>query len=322
MTEAWLELEITAKAHEAVDIVRFELASADGALLPPFAAGAHIDVEVAAGMVRQYSLCNAPSERNRYVIGVLRDPQSRGGSRAAHEQLQAGQRVRVSYPRNHFELAADAARVVLLAGGIGVTPLLAMAEQLAAAATPFTLHYCARSKDRAAFLDRIAQARFSSAVNLHFDDGAAAQRLDIDAALAVTLARAHLYVCGPPPFIDFVLERARAKGWPETALHREYFVAPVQQRATPDDEFEVELGRSGRVFTIPRGRSIVDVLNAAGLEIDISCEQGVCGTCLTRVLKGEPDHRDVYLTNAEHLRNDQMTVCCSRAKSARLVLDL
>jgi vanillate O-demethylase ferredoxin subunit len=318
----WLQMKIAVKADEAMDVVRFELVHPDGEPLPPFSAGAHIDIEVSPGLIRQYSLCNPPSERGRYVIGVLRDPKSRGGSRAAHDGLHAGQLVRISGPRNHFELDPSASRVVLLAGGIGVTPILAMAEQLAVSATPFTMHYCARSRNRAAFLSRIARSSYSGAVSLHFDDGPAEQKLDIDSILAPPLPDTHLYVCGPRAFIDFVLQLARSHNWPESSLHREYFVAPAQPRTTPDDEFAVQLGRGGRIFTIPRGRSVVQVLNDAGIGIEVSCEQGVCGTCLTRVLEGEPDHRDVYMTDAEHRRNDQMTLCCSRSKSAILILDL
>jgi vanillate O-demethylase ferredoxin subunit len=197
-----------------------------------------------------------------------------------------------------------------------------MAEYLSESGKPFELHYCVRTAARAAFVRRMMQSSFSAHVHLHLDDGSIEQRLEIGQALGSSADDAHVYVCGPAPFIGYVLESARARGWPEARLHREFFAASTPNVTSEEGAFEVQLRSTGQVLTVPADRSIVEVLGEAGVALEVSCEQGVCGTCLTRVLEGEPDHRDVYLTDAEHLRNDRMTVCCSRSKSARLVLDL
>ena len=315
-----LSVRVAHKARVAEDICVFDLVAADGAALPPFEAGAHIDVQLPGGLTRQYSLCNPPHETHRYQIGVLRDAGSRGGSRALHEAVQVGQALTISAPKNHFALAPDAGRSLLLAGGIGITPILCMAEALQAQGAEFEMHYCARSRSRAAFLDRLAAAPFAARVATHFDDEAAAQRLDIPALLAAADARTHLYVCGPRGFIDAVLSAARARGWSETRLHMEFFTGTVVDGAA-DTAFEVELKRCGRVVTVPAGVSIVQALARAGIDVMVSCEQGICGTCLTPVLDGVPEHRDDYLTPEERAANDQMLLCCSRARTPRLVLD-
>jgi vanillate O-demethylase ferredoxin subunit len=281
------------------------------------------------GLTRQYSLCNDAGENHRYRIAVLRDAASRGGSQAMHERVEVGQTLTISAPKNHFPLAPAsvavgteaAGRSLLLAGGIGVTPILCMAEALGAAGADFEMHYCARSRRHAAFLDQLAAASYADRVQLHFDDEPPAQRLDIPALLAAPDARTHLYVCGPRGFIDAVLSSARAQGWPEAQLHCEFFAGEVVSADT-DAAFEVALQRAGRVVTVPKGITIVKALENAGIPVMVSCEQGVCGTCLTPVLDGVPDHRDSYLTPEEQAANDQMLLCCSRAKSARLVLDL
>ena len=289
--------------------------------LPPFTAGAHIDLRLPGGLVRQYSLSNVPADGGRYVLGVLREPASRGGSAAVHQALPEGAVVEVSPPRNHFGLAEAAEQHLLLAGGIGITPLLCMAERLAVAGADFRLHYATRSRARTAFAERIAQAGFAPRVQFHFDDGAPAQRLDIEAVLKDAHPGTHLYVCGPQGFMDAVLGAARRRGWPEAELHYEFFgAAPVD--AAGNRAFEVQLASSGRVIPVAADRSVVQALAEAGVTVMTSCEQGVCGTCLTRVIDGQPEHRDQYLTPEEQAANDQFLPCCSRAKSARLVLDL
>jgi vanillate monooxygenase ferredoxin subunit len=324
MSATTLSVRVGRKTAAAQDIFIFDLVSADGAALPPFTAGAHIDVHLPGGLVRQYSLCNSPHQAQHYRIGVLRDAASRGGSQAMHERIEVGQTLSISEPKNHFPLApsaASAGRSLLLAGGIGVTPILCMAEALGAAGADFEMHYCARSRRHAAFLDHLAAAAYAARVQLHFDDEAPAQRLDIPALLAAPDALTHLYVCGPRGFIEAVLSSARAQGWPEAQLHCEFFAGEVVISDT-DAAFEVALQRSGRVITVPKGITIVRALEDAGIPVMVSCEQGVCGTCLTPVLDGVPDHRDSYLTPDEQAANDQMTLCCSRSKSTRLVLDL
>lgn len=316
-----LRVRVARKQTEAEGIVSLLLAPLDDAVLPPFTAGAHIDLHLPNGLVRQYSLCNEPSDDGHYRIGVLRDPQSRGGSVAVHDALQAGNVISISEPRNHFPLAEQAPHHLLMGGGIGITPLLAMAETLSQRGEAFTLHYATRSRERTAFTQRLAQSPFARHVHLHTDDGPAEQRLNIDAVLRDAPQGAHMYVCGPQGYMDAVLGTARAQGWPETRLHMEFFgAAPTQ--TDQDGGFEVELAQSGRVIAVGKTQTTLQALLDAGVDIPMSCEQGVCGTCLTRVISGVPDHRDHYLTPEEHAVNDQFLPCCSRSLSPRLVLDL
>ncbi|WP_248765020.1 PDR/VanB family oxidoreductase [Pseudomonas protegens] len=315
-----IDVLVVARHDEALDICSFELAAADASPLPAFSAGAHIDVHLANGLVRQYSLCNHPAERHRYLIGVLKDPASRGGSSSLHQQLEVGTRLLISAPRNLFALEHAARRSLLFAGGIGITPILSMAEQLAHSGADFQLHYCARSAQRAAFVQRLQASPFAERVSLHFDEQPDTA-LDIAQALAGPRDDVHLYVCGPGGFMQHVLDSARAQGWKEQCLHREYFSAAPIDHST-DASFAVKLASSGQVFQVPADRSVVQVLQDQGIEVPISCEQGICGTCLTRVLEGVPEHRDLFLTEDEQARNDQFTPCCSRARSPLLVLDL
>lgn len=321
MSTPMLNVTVARKTVEAEGICSFELVAADGRPLPAFAAGSHVDVQLPGGLTRQYSLCNDPQESHRYLIAVLDDPASRGGSRAMHAQVHEGDALAIGAPKNHFALAHEAKSHLLLAGGIGVTPILCMAERLARIGADFRMHYCTRSASRTAFRDRIAASAFADRVHFHFDDGATAQQLDIPALLSAPAPGVHLYVCGPKGFMDAVLGSARAQGWPEAQQHCEFFSAEVGP-AEGDGAFEVQLASSGRVIPVPKDRTVVQALAAAGVEVQTSCEQGICGTCLTRVLEGTPDHKDLYLTPEEQDANDVFTPCCSRAKSARLVLDL
>jgi vanillate O-demethylase ferredoxin subunit len=320
MSEAMLEVRIGRKAMAALDIVELDLHPVNGGALPPFDAGAHIDVEVRPGLIRQYSLCNDPQETHRYQIGVLRDPNSRGGSAAMHDELAEGQLIRIGAPRNRFALV-PAQRSLLFAGGIGITPILCMAERLARDGAAFEMHYCTRSPERTAFAARIAASNFAGHVTVHHDAGPAEQRLDLQRVLPAPHAQTHLYVCGPRGFIDWVCDAARDAGWAATQIHFEHFAGPDADRAD-DGAFEVRLARSGATLAVPADRSVAAVLHAHGIDLPVSCEQGVCGTCLTRVVAGEPDHRDSYLTDEERCRNDQFLPCCSRSRSACLVLDL
>jgi vanillate O-demethylase ferredoxin subunit len=312
-------VRVLLRRTEAQDICGLDLAAADGGALAPFTAGAHVDVHLPGGLLRQYSLCNDPEDHARYRLAVLQEPASRGGSRAVFG-LQVGDELSVSEPRNHFPLAASAVRSLLIAGGIGITPLLAMAHALHRADAPFTLHYCARSRQRAAFLDELG-ARFGSAALLHFDDGPEPQRFVVAQVLGAPRAGEHVYVCGPAGFIDHVLSAARELGWPEAQLHSERFSADAPQVQEGDQPFEVEVASNGLVVPVAVGQSIAEALLERGVEVPTSCEGGVCGTCVVRVLRGTPDHRDTYLTDAEHAEQ-LITTCCSRARSARLVLDL
>ena len=319
---ALLQVRVARRTLEAQDICSLELVACDGTALPAFAAGSHVDVHLPGGTVRQYSLCNDPAETHRYQIAVLRDPASRGGSAAVHERLAEGDELRISAPRNHFALAPEAPRHLLLAGGIGVTPILCMAERLSVLGADFHMHYAGRSPQRMAFVQRIRDCAFAGRVQLHHDDGEAAQRLDIGAVLAAAGPDTHLYVCGPQGFMDAVLATARQQGWAEARLHWEFFAAADAGPRGGDTAFEVQLASSGRIVPVAADQSVTQALQAAGVEILVSCEQGVCGTCLTRVLAGQVDHRDAYLTAEEQAAHDQFTPCCSRARCERLVLDL
>lgn len=320
MDAALVRVRVIATVREAEDIVSLELARTDGTPLAPFSAGSHVDLHIGPNLVRQYSLCNDPTENHRYVIAVLRDPHSRGGSIAVHDTINVGDTLHISEPKNHFPLA-QAGAYLLLAGGIGVTPILCMAERLARTGADFSMHYCTRSPERTAFRDRISASAFADRVQFHFDSGGPEQRLDLEAALACVSDDLHLYVCGPSGFINAVTEAAKARGWPGERVHLEYFGAAPQD-TSGDQAFDVRIASSGLTLAIPADKSVVSVLAAHGIEIPVSCEQGVCGTCVTRVLEGTPEHRDVYLTDEEHVLNDQFTPCCSRAKSRLLVLDL
>jgi len=315
-----LSVKVVNKTQEAEDIVSLELASTDGKTLPSFSAGAHIDVNVPGGLTRQYSLLNDSGEQHRYVIGVLRDPESRGGSTAIHDKVNVGDVLQISEPKNHFPLVKSQ-RSVLFAGGIGVTPILCMARRLSAANADFQMHYCARTPERMAFKGDIESSAFAVRVQFHFDNGDDAQKLKLEEVLAEPQSGTHIYICGPTGFIDYVVNTAKAQGWPTEQVHLEYF-GGVEVDTSDDESFEVKIASTGQTFTVPADKSITQVLDENDVFIPVSCEEGVCGTCLVRVLEGEPEHRDLYLTDSEHAANDQMTPCCSRSKSSVLVLDL
>jgi vanillate O-demethylase ferredoxin subunit len=316
-----IRVRVKAIVEEAIDIKTYEVVAADGSALPPFAPGAHIDVHLGAGLMRQYSLCNDPRESGRYVIAVKKEPQSRGGSRTMSEALKPGDVIEIGAPRNHFALAPDARHSVLLAGGIGITPLLAMARQLAAADASFELHYFTRSPAHTAFRTVLSAAPFAGRVHLHFGLEPDQLAILLRQLIGVRSEGAHLYLCGPTPFMEMVRASA-APGWPNEAVHLEYFAADPAAGSGPRESFQVKLARSGGLYDVPPDKSIVQVLAENGIMVEVSCEQGVCATCLTRVLEGTPDHRDMILTDEEKQAGDQMTICISRAKSPLLVLDL
>ncbi|MFK8018784.1 MAG: 2Fe-2S iron-sulfur cluster-binding protein [Pseudomonadales bacterium] len=316
-----LELLVASRTEETKDIASLELVSASGKDLPSFTAGSHIDVQVPGGPVRQYSLCNDPRECSRYVLGVLRDPSSRGGSAGIHDRVREGGLLEISEPRNHFSLDESAQHSMLLAGGIGITPLLSMAQRLSALGHSFEMHYCTRSEANTAFMAQIAESPFAARVQHHFDDGAQEQLLNIPELFAVPKEGVHVYVCGPGGFMDAVLDTARGAGWQDAQLHSEFFSAEIGVE-DGDSDFQLVLAKSGKTVTVGANETVVHALAAAGIEVPVSCEQGVCGTCLTKVLDGEPDHRDMYLTPGEQLANDQFLPCCSRSKTPTLIVEL
>ncbi|MFM0335484.1 PDR/VanB family oxidoreductase [Paraburkholderia fungorum] len=315
-----IAVRVTKRSIEAEDVVSLELTHIEGQPLPAFSAGSHIDVLVRDGIVRQYSLCNDPAERHRYVIGVLRDPNSRGGSLAVHDDVVEGTILHISEPKNHFALK-PARRFLLFAGGIGVTPILCMVEQLAKIGADFEMHYCTRSPGRTAFHQRIIESDFSDRVSFHFDDGPAQQRLKLPELIDRPDPDTTLYVCGPGGFIDFVTKTAENFGWKNEQIIFERFGALTQSSAS-DAAFDVKVASSGKIITVASGKTIIAALAEHGVDVPMSCQQGVCGTCVTRVLDGTPHHRDLYFTDDERAKNDQMTLCCSRSRSAMLVLDL
>ena len=305
---------------EAEGIRSLRLETVDGRPLPAAVPGAHIDVHLGPGLTRQYSLTNGPDERADYRIAVKLEPASRGGSAAMHQRVNAGDELTISWPRSNFELAREGERHVLLAGGIGITPLLAMGKHLHGVGAAFRLHYFARAPRYAAFADWLAACDWREPVDFRYGLEPAAQRDCLERLLHTPDAGTHLYMCGPGPFMDMVAEVARQQGWPEARVHCEYFSAPAPVDAS-GGPFELRLTRSGLTLQVPAGASIVEVMRQAGVEIVTSCEQGVCGTCLCTVLEGEPDHRDLYLNESERAGGKLMLPCVSRARGARLVLD-
>ncbi|WP_195818692.1 PDR/VanB family oxidoreductase [Roseobacter sp. MH60115] len=317
--ENLLEVKVAERLEDRGNILRLKLVGKEDTPLPPFEAGAHLDIQVAhngTDLWRQYSLCGDPSEHGAYQLGILKDQNSRGGSVALHEVAQQGAELRISSPRNHFPLDETANHSVLLGGGIGITPILAMAHRLHHLGRRFELHYCTRSKGLTAFLDILADLPFREAITLHHDDDGTQYDL-------TTLPKpddgVRIYVCGPTGFMEWIIEGARAQGHAEDHIHREYFNADVD---VTGDSFEVEARASGVTVTVGPEETIVAALAREGIEVEVRCEEGVCGTCILDVLEGTPDHRDHFLTDDEKAENTEMTTCCSRAKSARLVLDI
>jgi ferredoxin-NADP reductase len=316
-----LQVRVRATTYEAQHILGFELVPIDPATaLPAFTAGAHIDVHLPGGLLRSYSLLNDPRETHRYCIGVNLDAHSRGGSRHMHEQLRTGAVLSISAPRNLFEMDESSPFNVFIAGGIGITPMLSMIARSQALGTPWRLHYAARTREHAGFLDVLAayQDQPGAEVRLNFDQESGGRMLDLNAVIAALPEGAHVYACGPQPLLA-AYEQATAS-LPPARVHREYFAA--KEAAATDGSYTVTLARSQRTLQIQPGQTLLDGLIAIGAEPTFSCQQGICGTCEVRVLEGTPDHRDMVLTEAEQAANDRMMVCCSGAKSARLVLDL
>lgn len=314
-----LTLRVRAVGREAEGISVFELVEPDGGTLPPFTAGAHVEVDVPGGMKRQYSLCNDPDERHRYVIAVLKEPAGRGGSKAMHETVRVGSLLSVSAPINRFALAGQEARFhLLLAGGIGITPLMAMIETLESQGARWKLHYCTRSPDTTAFRARLEPRIAAGTVALHHDGGDPSRGLDLRALLADYELGTHVYFCGPPGFMSAA--EASTAAWPPHCVHFEYFTGAESDPGRENLPFRIELKRSATVLEVPADRTIVDVLRDAGHEVETDCEDGYCGTCITRYLEGEPEHRDTVLSENE--RGRYVMICCARAKGPPLVLDL
>ena len=316
----WRLLRVKSMTWEADGILGFTLVDPAGELLPAVRAGAHVDVQVAEGIVRQYSLCGDPARRDRYEIAVLREIDGRGGSAAMHERVRAGDLISVGGPRNHFALHPEARSHLLLAGGIGVTPMMSMIAELEAAGATWHLHYCTRSPERTAFTERLEPLAQAGKVDIHHDGGDPARGLDLTTVLAAPDPGTHLYYCGPPGFMTAAA--AAAARWPAGSVHFEHFTAPAgpaPDRAV-NEAFRIRLQATGDEMEVPPDRTIVQVLREHGHYVDTSCEDGFCGTCLTPYLEGEPEHRDTVLDDDDRQR--YVLICCARSRTPTLVLDL
>lgn len=303
---------------EGGNIAVMEFESATSATLPKVEAGAHIDVHLPNGMVRQYSLCQNPNDEGKFRLGILRDPESRGGSISAFDEIKDGMQIQVSEPKNLFPLL-KAKHSVLIGGGIGITPLITMAYQLAHEGASFELHYCGASPENCAFVDEIKNGELAKYTTFHFKSEGASHRAFFESAIKDIDSESHIYTCGPVGFMDWVINLATTHDFPEQQIHKEYFQVETD---TSGESFEVVAERSGKIIMVEAGETILQALAKEGIDIEMSCEQGVCGTCMCDVIEGEPDHRDVYFTDEEKASNEQILVCCSRSKTPRLVLDI
>ena len=326
-----MRLQVRQITYQARDINSYELVDPEGRELPEFTAGAHIDFYFRDGSVRQYSLCNDPADRRRYFIAVLRESYGRGGSQALHERVHVQRTVWVGKPRNNFPLHEDAKHHLLLAGGIGVTPMMAMIARLQATGADFKLHYCTKAPEYTAFRLELAELVKSGRVELHYDGGDPRNGLDIAALLKNPAPGTHLYYCGPAGFMRAA--KAASAHWPSGTVHFEYFTADAAPKSTLTSEelsemdadavgigFQIKVASTGGTYFVPNDKSIVQVLAENGIKVEVSCESGLCGTCMVRYLEGEVDHQDLVLEDDQ--RSQYLTACCSRAKSKILVLDL
>lgn len=310
-----LEVRLVAIRYAARDTNLYELRKDDGSPLPEAEPGAHIDVHLPNGIIRQYSLTAPGAHPASYVLGIKRDPGTRGGSGFIFDELKVGQVLKISAPRNNFRLSEAAGHSVLIAGGIGVTPIHAMAQHLAAQNKSWELHYACRSRSEAVFLEAFQNL---GAVNFHFDDEAPGKFLALDQIIRDSRPGSHFYCCGPVPMLTAF--EAAAKDIPAEHVHVEHFTA--KEIPVAEGSFTVQLARAKKEFVVPPGRSILEVLRDADVDLPYSCEQGICGACETAVVAGTPDHHDSILSDAERAANRTMMICCSGSKGPLLVLDI
>ena len=314
-----LDATVTAVKDETADIRSLVLASPAGTPLPAFDAGAHIDVMTGNGMRRSYSIASDPGDPMSYLLGVLREPDGRGGSDWMHDALKAGDSLKITKPLNNFPLEADAQKHILIAGGIGITPILAMTRTLAARDADFELHYCTRTPELTAFRAQV-EAIAGGHLSYHHDGGDPSRGIKLDEVLGGFRSGTHVYVCGPRPLIEAV--RAAAAGWPENHVHFELF-APPPAPDWQNEPFEIYLSRRRMDLTVPADRTILEVVREAGVFADSSCEQGLCSTCRVRVISGGIEHRDQILTAEDKAKGETMMMCISRGLPGdKLVLDI
>ncbi|WP_028627157.1 PDR/VanB family oxidoreductase [Metapseudomonas resinovorans] len=318
MSAGQLDAVIAAINAEAKDVLSFDLVDPQGRDLPPFEPGSHLEVHLPNGLIRHYSLSNDFRERNRYRVGVGLSPQSRGGSKLLHGGLKVGDRLRISAPRNNFPLVGDGDHYSFVAGGIGITPILAMIRWCVANDKAWTLHYLTRSRLRAAFYEEL-QELGGGHVIFHFLDENGGQPLDIETAVAAMPSYSHIYCCGPAPLMERV--QAAAQDRPSSKVHFEWFSGKTQENAE-NQGFRVILRSTGDELQIPPEKSILEVLEDNGHFVPFSCREGLCSSCETRVIAGTPDHRDFVLSDTAKAEGKSMLICVSRAKSEVLELDI
>lgn len=314
-------VKISRIVKETESIKSFELVRDDGSELPSFTAGAHVVVNLKDGLQRHYSLANDPDQRDRYLIAVLREPLG-DGSQYMHDLLATGDTLSISEPKNHFSLEESARKHILIAGGIGITPIFSMLYALSKSDSDYHLYYCSRGPEVTAFHQELSDGPFSENITFVHDGGDPSKSLDVKSLLAEPDDRTHVYVCGPAGLINAV--RDAGAHWPIGSIHFEAFASSGADEIHQDGDqpIEVEIASSGQVLHVPSDKTVLEVLLDNGIEVSRLCEEGYCGSCITDVLEGEPDHRDRILNDEERAANDCMTVCCSRAKSTRLKLDL
>lgn len=312
------DVKVTDRYVDGENVSVITLGSQLNQVLPSFEAGAHVDVHLPNGMVRQYSICQNPADSAAYRLGILKDEHSRGGSSCVYEELHLGRELQISAPKNLFALV-EAEHSILIGGGIGITPLITMAYQLYNENRSFELHYCGSSAQRSAFVAELQQGVLAPFTRFHFKAEGANHREYFAQKFAQFDKNSHIYTCGPNAFMDWVMDLATRAQFDQHHLHKEIFQAELDLSG---GAFQVVAQKSNKTIAVAQGESILDALSKAGIRVEKSCEQGVCGTCLCDVLEGEPDHRDVYLTDEEKQENDQILLCCSRSKSAKLVLDI
>ena len=314
-----MSLLVRRKIKFAEDITLFVLMRPDRAELPPFTAGSHLLIVTPNKLSRRYSLCNAPSERYRYVVAVKRDPEGDGGSLSMTDEVAVGDTLNVSPPFNYFPLVDDATSYLLVAGGIGITPIRSMICELIAKEADFKLVYCTRSPEATAFLHELSSPELAGRVLIHHDHGDRARSLALAPIVAQRTEGAHLYCCGPRPLMQAV--RGLTAHWPSSSVHFEDFgTSAHSEQADGEQPFTVRLAKSGRTVEVPPAVSILEALRRHGVAVPSSCESGTCGTCRTTLLSGLPDHRDFVLDDDE--QEKAIMICVSRAKSKELVLDL
>lgn len=320
-----MRVRVRSVVYLAEKTLGFEFVALDGSSLPVFTAGSHIDVHLPGGLIRQYSISSDPAEAHHYVVAVLLEAAGRGGSVAMHEHIRPGADVTISTPRNHFAIDPKASHHLLIGAGIGITPMMAMVAELTHRDASFHLYYCSRSPERTAFLPEVSALADKGLATLVHDHGVPADGLDLKATLANIREGSALYYCGPGGFLGAV--EAAASHWPKAALHSERFGAQtgdVQPPVTIEDDhsFDIKLASTGETFHVERSQTIVDVLRKHDINVDVSCEEGYCGTCMTRYLGGDPAHHDTVLDEED--REEFLMICCARArkKDDCLILDL